>query len=386
MYLLLAIIVFVNLFILFTGRTYLYKGLKETYLRGKSGPGIYDSLVFPVRRAESQGNSESWPKAKELIALTEEEEKSLLDLKTTSFMVVRDSTIVHEKYWGKHTESTKSNSFSAAKSFIGLLCGIALDKGYIKSFEDPITDYLDFLEPKDSIVKIRHLLAMSSGLKWNESGSDPLSDNAEAYYGSDLRSIMKKVSFAGPPGKEFDYASGNSQLLGLILTSATKMELTDFLEKYLWRKINPQHDLLWSLDHENGMEKSFCCIYATSEDYARVGQLILNKGKWNGEQIISDSSLTLLMQPSGAESPYYGLHFWRYEHPEHPAIYARGILGQYIIVIPTLNSVIVRTGHERLDKFTQEDLKLQDQTFKLHHPKDLFVFYDIALRIINKVE
>jgi CubicO group peptidase (beta-lactamase class C family) len=383
------IIVAANLFILISGRTYLYKGLKETYLAGKSGPGIYDSVVFPTRKADKAKKPSSWSFAEDQEKLTQEEKDFLSQIKTTSFLVVKDGEIIHESYYENHKDNTKSNTFSAAKSFIGLMIGVAIDKGHINSFDDPITEYLPFSVPNESLVTIRHLLTMSSGLNWVESGANPLSDNAEAYYGSDLPEIMSAVSFDGEPGKEFIYKSGNSQLLGIILENATGMTATEFLEKQVWSKINTENDLLWSLDQEDGMEKSFCCIYGTSRDFAKIGQLILNEGMWNGKQIISKKTLSSLLEPISKEERFYGLHFWRYEDPENQAFYARGILGQYIVAIPSLNTVIVRTGHERMDKYQIPEDKIGNSSFiaknqyKVMHPLDLFQYISIAKRMVK---
>lgn len=386
---LLLIFISANLFILISGRTYLYKGLKETYLSGKSGPGIYDSVVFPTRKAEKAKIPSSWGFAEEQKKLTQEELDFLSSIKTTSFLMIQNGEIIHESYFENHKANTKSNTFSAAKSFVGLMIGITIDEGYINSFDDPITEYLDFSIPNDSLVTIRHLLKMSSGLNWVESGGNPLSDNAEAYYGSDLPEIMSETSFDGQPGKAFDYKSGNSQLLGIILENATGMAATEFLEKNVWRKMNTENDLLWSLDHEDGMEKSFCCIYGTSRDFAKIGQLILNEGMWNGKQIISTETLKTLLEPINEKERFYGLHFWRYEDPDHLVLYARGILGQYIIAIPSLNTVIVRTGHERMDKYKIPESESSNSSFidknkhKVMHPLDLFQYISIAKRMVK---
>ena len=375
LWLLVLVFLVANLFILISGRTYLYKGIKETYLSGKSGPGIYDSLTFPTREAVASTKPKPWTKHKN-IELTGEEVQSLQDIKTTSFLIIENGEIVLERYFDSHTKSTKSNSFSAAKSFIGLSIGIAVDKGFISSLDDTITNYLPFELKGSENITIRHLLAMSSDLKWSESGANPLSDNAWAYYGSDLSEVLKSVSFGDSPGSSFEYASGNSQLLGFILEKASGLSPTEFIEKYVWSKLNTTNDLMWSLDKENGMEKAFCCIYATSRDYARFGQLILNKGRWEDNLIISNDMLDELSAPYNESTPQYGLHFWLLDDPDHPAVYARGILGQYIIAIPSLNMVIVRTGHERQGKHPY-----QKNDYKSLHPKDLFTYISIAKRI-----
>lgn len=387
---LLLLFVFVNLTIFITGKTYLYKGIQETYLKGKSGPGIYDSIVFPVRVANHANPTEKWKVKSPLLNINESSKEQLIALKTTSFLIVKNGEIIHESYYDQHNEHTKSNSFSMGKSFIGLLIGIAIDNHEISSFDAPITDYLPFRIPNDEGITIRHLLGMSSGLNWSESGSNPLSDNAEAYYSSDLNEIMKKGRFDKKPGLAFEYLSGNSQLLGIILKEATGVSPTEYFEQHVWSKIGAEHDLFWSLDREDGFEKTFCCAYATTRDYARIGQLILNNGKWNGEEVISSETLNTLLSPFDLKEAHYGLHFWRYNHPVHPAVYARGILGQYIVVIPSLNVVIVRTGHQRKEKYFIPRKKKKDVNFVLengykeHHPLDLFDYFSALEYVLEK--
>src|SRR5690554_795952 len=387
---LLLLFVFVNLTIFITGKTYLYKGIQETYLKGKSGPGIYDSIVFLVRVANHANPTEKWKVKSPLLNINESSKEQLIALKTTSFLIVKNGEIIHESYYDQHNEHTKSNSFSMGKSFIGLLIGIAIDNHEISSFDAPITDYLPFRIPNDEGITIRHLLGMSSGLNWSESGSNPLSDNAEAYYSSDLNEIMKKSRFNKKPGLAFEYLSGNSQLLGIILKEATGVSPTEYFEQHVWSKIGAEHDLFWSLDREDGFEKTFCCAYATTRDYARIGQLILNNGKWNGEEVISSETLNTLLSPFDLKEAHYGLHFWRYNHPVHPAVYARGILGQYIVVIPSLNVVIVRTGHQRKEKYFVPRKKKKDVNFVLengykeHHPLDLFDYFSALEYVLEK--
>src|SRR5690554_4216004 len=387
---LLLLFVFVNLTIFITGKTYLYKGIQETYLKGKSGPGIYDSIVFPVRVANHANPTEKWKVKSPLLNINESSKEQLIALKTTSFLIVKNGEIIHESYYDQHNEHTKSNSFSMGKSFIGLLIGIAIDNHEISSFDAPITDYLPFRIPNDEGITIRHLLGMSSGLNWSESGSNPLSDNAEAYYSSDLNEIMKKSRFNKKPGLAFEYLSGNSQLLGIILKEATGVSPTEYFEQHVWSKIGAEHDLFWSLYREDGFEKTFCCAYATTRDYARIGQLILNNGRWNGEEVISRESLNTSLSPLDLKGAHYGLHFWRYNHPGHPAVYPRGILGQYSVVLPSLNVVIVRTGHQRKEKYFIPRKKKKDVNFVLengykeHHPLDLFDYFSALEYVLEK--
>lgn len=385
--LLLIIVVLANVFILISGRTYLYKGLKETYLIGRSGPSIYDSLVFSRRKIAGAGNSDKWLKEEAEKQLSAGQIQALIDVESTSFLVSQHGKVVVEHYFDSHTKKTLSNSFSGSKSVVGLLVGIAVDKGMIKSLDESISKYLNFIEAKDSNVTIRHLLGMTSDIDWSESGTNPFSDNAEAYYGSDLLAIMKKQPFKGSPNRVFDYASGNSQLLGFILEKATGQKIADFMSENLWKKINAETDALWSLDSEDGMEKTFCCLYSTTRDYARLGQLIVNGGIWGGQTVISTGMLkeltTNYMLNDNKENNRYGLHYWVLNDPAHKVIYARGINGQYVISIPDLDVVIVRTGHKRLEKLGEKNIK-SGEDYMIEHPMDLFLYLDIAKELLEQ--
>jgi hypothetical protein len=138
-------------------------------------------------------------------------------------------------------------------------------------------------------ITIRHLLMMSSGLNWEESGKNPLSHNAASYYGTDLYGLTTNQFAIEKPGKRFEYQSGNSQLLGFIIKKATGKRVSDYASAKIWSKIGTESDAYWSLDKENGDEKSFCCIYGTSRDFARLGRLIKQNGVWNGQEIIPAS-------------------------------------------------------------------------------------------------
>lgn len=379
--LLTIIIVLANVFILLTGRTYIYKGLKETYLIGRSGPSIYDSLVFASRKIPAAENTDNWLGEVAEKKLSTEQIESLIELETTSFLVIQHGKVVVEHYFDTHTKNTRSNSFSGSKSVIALLIGIAVDKGMIKSLDQPICRYLDFIAAADSNVTLRHLLGMTSDLEWSESGSNPFSDNAEVYYGSDLLSSMKKKSFRGNPNKVFDYASGNTQLLGLILQKATGQKVSDFMSEHLWKKINAETEALWSLDSEEGREKAFCCLYSTTRDYARLGQLVLNRGLWNEERVISAAMLQELTSNyvlEDKENPCYALQYWILKDPTHKVIYTRGIKGQYVISIPDLDVVIVRTGHKRLASIES------GEPYKIGHTIDLFLYLEITKKLLNQ--
>ena len=213
----------VNIFILLSGRFYLYSGISKTYLIGKTGPGIYDLDVFPVNTIEkSTEPNKIKVKSGDNVVLTESEEAYLGSIDTRALLIFENDTLLHEQYWGDHSESQVSNSFSASKTVIGLLIGIAIEEGKIPSVDEPVSTYLpEFLTNGRDILTIRHLLLMSAGFDWEESGKNPLSEAAEGYYGSDLYGLVTRLKMVEEPGKRFHYQSGNSQILGFILEKAT---------------------------------------------------------------------------------------------------------------------------------------------------------------------
>lgn len=355
---LISIIILVNLFIVLSGRFYIYKGLANTYLIGKTGPDIYDLKIFPYSTIRKADKAFTWQLNHDYnkYSFSPEEVKLNTDTKTTAFLVFKDDTLLFEKYFEQHTPETVSNSFSAAKTVIGLLIGIALDEGKIKSLDEPVGNYVKSFQSDDKKeITIHHLLQMASGLDWEESSKSPLSENAESYYGSDLQGMVDRQKAISKPGKKFLYQSGNSQTLGFVLIAATGKTISQYAEEKLWRKIGTQADAHWNLDKKGGVEKSFCCLYATARDFARIGRLILNEGNWNGEQVVSQayirqmSSNRALLTADGIKNRCYANHIWMYNDGEDQIYYCRGISGQYIAVIPAKKLVFVRLGHARID-------------------------------------
>lgn len=341
----------INLAIWITGYTYIYKTLLYTY------PDIDDLGIFESRSIEN-GQKQEWPVSpkynKDSLPI---ETRAVLELnQSVAFLVVKNDSLVYEEYWDHYEPNSLSNSFSVAKSIVGILVGIAADEGKL-NINDPVGKYLpQFSEGKNSSLLIRHLLSMSSGLNWDESYSSLFSQTTEAYYGKDLRKQMSVLKVEQEPGKVFNYMSCNTEILGLVLEKATGMSISEYASKKLWTRIQAMHQSYWSLDQEGGMEKAYCCFYADARDFARIGQLMLDSGKWKGTTIVSSSFILEMTTPknlvdeNGAAVNYYGYQCWLSEINGHPIFYARGILGQYIVVIPDQRMVIVRLGKKRGEK------------------------------------
>jgi len=394
LYSILAIFVLVNLFILLSGRTYIYKGVMSTYLVGVAGPTIYDLDKFPYRTLEKSTKTSVFDSNKKEISSPEGFEKFQKKNQTTAFIVFKGNEILFEKYYDKHTKSTVSNSFSAAKTMVALLIGIAIEDGDINSLDDSVGDYIpEFSAGDKSKITIRNLLNMASGLDWTESGENPLSNNAESYYGSDLYGLVTRQHVISKPGREFIYQSGNSQLLGFIIKNATGKNVSDYCTEKFWSKMGAEYDAYWSLDKEDGNEKAFCCLYATARDFGRIGQVIMHRGKWNNHQIVPEwymNEMFLLpkdiLTEEGIENHQYGLHIWLFDGYKHPVQYCRGIKGQYIISIPDEDVVIVRLGSHRLDNFDipKKEKEIKKQLLNIGHPKDLPAYINFAEKIIKQ--
>lgn len=270
--------------------------------------------------------------------------------KTVAFLLIQNDTIKCEKYFKGYDQTSIVPSFSMAKSVTSILIGCALDDGLIKSEQEPITNYLPELKNKGfEKVTIKHVLQMTSGLKFNEGYTNPFGDVATFYYGTNLRKAISKMSLKREPGLQFEYVSGNTQLLGLILERALKTKtVSQYFQEKLWQPLGMEYDASWSIDRKkNGLEKTFCCINARARDFAKIGRLYLNKGMWNKQQIVSKNwvleSTTVNIKNGSAW--YYQNQWWL---PNQSGDFmAAGILGQYIYVNPAKNMIIVRLGKSK---------------------------------------
>ncbi len=318
-------------------------------------PGIDDYNLFD-NRVVAAGNGEPWEMAPGSGSreIPEAYGREFDKYKTVAYLVIRDRRIVFEKYWDGYNAESKMNSFAIANSIISLLVGAAIDDGAIRSADQPVGDFLpDFREGEKSKITIRHLLEMSSGLSWEEDYKSLTSMCAKGYYGKDLAELLLSQTVIREPGKFFVYQSGNTGLLALVLESATHQKVSSYASKKLWIPIGASHDALWSIDQLNGMEKAFCCFNTNARDFARFGQLLLGMGSWNEHQVVSEAYLRQALAPSDhlvddqrKSVGNYGWNFWIMNHRGHRVYSMIGISGQYIMVVPDLNLVVVRFGHK----------------------------------------
>jgi len=355
------------------------------YLLGalqRLGPRIDDYTFFENRVIEA-GEYDQWAIDNNYnkITLPEAFHENIEHYDPVAFLVIQNEKIKYEEYWDGYNENSLSNSFSAAKSVVALMIGIALDEGKIKSLDQPVGDFLpEYSEGSRKELTIRQVLTMSSGLNWEEKYTTPFSTTARAYYGSNIAELVTDLEVVEKPGVYFDYLSGNTQILAMVIESATGQRISQLASEKIWKRIGASQDALWCLDKEDGMEKAYCCFNTNARDFARFGQLVLNNGIWNNEVLISEDYILeattakeyLLDKRDNQPVDFYGYQWWIIEYKGLKIPYMRGILGQYIFSIREKNAVVVRLGHDRSSEFIGK------------HPEDVYLYLDAAFIILDQ--
>ena len=350
-YVLLLIIVVFSAYAVVSGKKYLFEAVWYNFVN------IDDYKKF-TNNTVVTGVPQPWNLSNDYNKnpLPRDLKNMLEELETIAVLAIKNDSIVQEYYWDGYSDSSLSGSFSMAKSITSLLIGAAIKEGKIQSIEEPVGNYLPEFKTGDKAkVRIADLLTMSSGSNWDEAYANPFSVTTELYYGHNAYNVATGVSIIHKPGTLHDYKSGDTQLLGLILEKATGKSLSAYAAEKLWQPMGAEHAALWSTDHIGGIEKAYCCFNSNARDFARVGQMMLDSGRWKGNEIIPRDYYLQSIKPcmipdaSGERCTYYGYQWWII--PSRPEIfYARGILGQYIIVIPSKKMVIVRLGKKRSEK------------------------------------
>jgi CubicO group peptidase (beta-lactamase class C family) len=346
---LLVIIVVFSGYAVISGRIYLFEAVWYNFADIDDYKKFSNNTVVTGEQPQPWALSTNYNKN----PLPVELKKKLEELETVAVLAIKNDSILYEFYWDGYSDSSLSASFSMAKSITSLLIGAAVKEGKIGSLEEPVGNYLpEFRTGEKAKLRIVDLLTMSSGSNWDEAYANPFSVTTELYYGHNAYNVATRVSMIHPPGTLHDYKSGDTQLLGLILEKATGKSLSAYAAEKLWQPMGAEHAALWSTDHIGGSEKAYCCFNSNARDFARLGKLMLDSGRWNGNEIIPmdyfKRSIKPCMIPDGSGQPctYYGYQWWIV--PSRPEIfYARGILGQYVIVIPSKKTILVRLGKKR---------------------------------------
>ncbi len=355
---------------------YLLRAVRTIYFRGYTTAFLEDYTHFPNREIK-KGIAQPWNTSKDYntIPVTPLLEKTHATLQTVAFLIIQNDSIVHESYFDGYTKDSKSNSFSMAKSVVTMALGKAIMEGKIKSLDQKVVDFYPELKGQfASKVTVGDLSSMASGLSWDEKYYSPFSIVTRAYFDDDLKKVILGLEINEKPGQAFKYLSGATQLLAMCIEKATGEHLSDYVSKNFWQPMGAENEALWQLDSEpDGIEKAYCCIASNAKDFARLGKLYLNNGNWNGKQLLDSTFVQKCITPRFPNSPQYGYGFWMHTINNKKLFYLRGHLGQFVIVVPEDNLIIVRLGHLK---------GLQTETDP--HSNDLYTYFEEAYKIIGE--
>ena len=334
-----------------TDTDYLIKAVRTIYMKGHTTAFLEDYKEFDNQSIDASSTPMPWPNHKNYntVTVTPKLEKANQDWGTIAYIIIKNDSIWFENYYDDFNEDSKSNSFSMAKSYVSGLLGKAIMEGYIKSLDQPVCDFLPaFCEGKAAKMTVGDLSSMASGTNWDEAYYSPLSITTRAYFDDDLAKVMNGLKVVDDPGQGFKYASGDTQMLAMVIEKATGKKMYDYFEDSFWKPLGSENATLWQVDSDDhDLVKAYCCIASNAKDFARFGKLYKDHGKWNGKQILDSSFVANSIKPRFPESPEYGYGWWLRQVGDKNFFMMRGHLGQYVIVEPEDNIIIVRLGHEK---------------------------------------
>jgi len=366
----------------FTNHDYLWSGIRETWLRGWENAQI-DDLPFRdhLRTIPASSNPQPWPEGPRWgqSELSSEDQAWLDESQTASLLVIQHDSLVFETYLRGHDATTLTNSFSMAKSITAMAVGLAVGDGKVDE-QAKVSTYLSrFAEGDGAGLTVQELLHMRSNIPFGEDYKDPFGFQAKAYYRDDNRSLLEPYRVEGDPGTVFMYQGGNTMLLSEMLDAVRDGSVGEDVSTRLWEQMGAEHDAFWGLDgaeEEGGVERSFAQYYATTRDYARFGQLLLDSGAWKGIQLLPKDYVTRMITPVAkltdeVSTTYYGYQIWLGQTDDNLLFSCmEGLRGQFVITVPALDLVVVRTGYAK------------SNGKKRFLPEDIYTVIDIARRLL----
>jgi CubicO group peptidase (beta-lactamase class C family) len=359
-----------------TGYGYIVTAIGKVYCQGHTTAFLGDYTEFENRHIPKSHKPQPWAIAKDYntVKPTAELEKWHKKLGTVAFLVIKNDSIWSESYYDGYDKNSKSNSFSMAKSVVSASLGKAILQGKIKSLDEKVSDFFpEFKAGKSANMTVGDLSSMASGLNWDESYYSPFSITTRAYFDTDLNKVILGLKGVDEPGKYYKYLSGNTQLLAMVIEKATGKSLADYVAENFWEPMGAENEALWQTDHKDGIVKAYCCIASNARDFARFGKLYKQHGKWNGAQLLDSTFVAKSTTPRFQESPEYGYGWWLSDYKNKKIFYMRGHLGQYVIVIPEDELIIVRLGNQA-----------QKSTRGSKHSDDFFVDIDETYKMLHK--
>jgi CubicO group peptidase (beta-lactamase class C family) len=279
---------------------------------------------------------------------------------TTGLMVVHRGQALLEQYFQQSRDEDRFTSWSVAKTVVATLTAMALKEGHIQSVTDTVADYVPELADEAwGKVRIEDLLRMASGIAFSEIYDQRFSDINMLFYrsfllGQPVRDVIRGRPAARPPGEAFHYISPNTQILAWVLENAVGEPISAYASRALWQPLGMQDEALWSLD-QSGVELGFCCLNMTLRDYAKLGQLYLQQGKWRGHQLLPENwvqDATRRPEPwlaagHGFPERGYGYHVWVPKDPDEEYFF-NGVWGQTVWVSEKHRVVVTKTSVDPL--------------------------------------
>jgi len=278
------------------------------------------------------------------------------DGKLSVFLVIRNDSVIYERCAPGYSDTTLSTLFSVGKSMTSVLLGKALAEGKIRNLDDLLTTYVPELKsnPAFERITLRHLLSMKSGLEFTDAESNFLmsvfSDEAKYFYTDDIKKQLLSTSLAHPPGIFYQYRSIDVFLLSWAIENATGQKTARYFQDKIWKKIGAEHPASWGLDHQNGFANTASRFQSTAIDLAKIGRLYLNKGDYQGVQVIPEEWVNQSVYLNGetpAISKYWQkttFHYlwWVPQLPVNGDFSAEGTRGQRLYVDPLTRTIIVQ--------------------------------------------
>ncbi|MBD3581662.1 serine hydrolase domain-containing protein [Flavobacterium selenitireducens] len=361
--------------LILSGNTYIIRGVWVTYLHGEKTAYLTDYRHFDNRSIAKSPNPQNW---KEAVDYNSAESTKRLDsvhgaIGTVAFMIIKNDSIWYEKYYDGFGQNSHSNSFSMAKSVVTSALGRAIMDGKIESLNTKVGTYFpEFSQGLAGKLTVGDLASMASGLDWDEKYYSPFSKTTQAYFDNNLEEFVKSLKVIHEPGTVYQYSSGSTQLLSMCIEKAVGKDLATYVSESFWQPMGAENEALWQTDHKGGIVKAYCCIASNARDFARFGKLYKQKGKWNGKQLLDSSFVKTCTTPRFPESPQYGYGWWLDTYNGKQVFYMRGHLGQYVIVVPKDDLIVVRLGHKG---------NVNDEGS--FHSNDFYVYLDETYKMLS---
>lgn len=276
--------------------------------------------------------------------------------KINLFMVIRNDTIIYERFNAGYTDSTLTTLFSVGKTMLSIMLGKALENGSIKSLDDRLLQYVPALNTNQAFknITLRNLMTMQSGLKFIDTNGGYiqafLSDEGKYYYTQDIKKELLKVKLVNTPGTFWKYKSIDAFLLTWALENATGQQAATYFQDQVWRKIGTAYPASFGLDHPGGLANMASRFQATAIDLAKVGRLYLKKGSFNGHQVIPQDWVNRSLNLTG-EKPVTSKgwqrstqHYlwWIPQEGVNGDFAAEGMRGQRLYIDPLTHTIIVQ--------------------------------------------